>query len=98
MNDKEKKAIDIIKDEIDRYKAIETPKEVYITDIKMLLNLVEEQEAKIKSLESQLDFIGEQNKYIDKLEKEKDKLEKEIDKNISKLSDSLGIKKLLEEE
>ena len=38
--------------------------------VKVVLNLVDKQEEKIQSLESQLDFIGEQNKYICKLEKE----------------------------
>ena len=38
--------------------------------VKVVLNLVDKQQEKIQSLESQLDFIGEQNKYINKLEKE----------------------------
>ena len=50
MSEEEKKAIERIKQEIDRYKAIETPKEVYITDIKILLSLIKKQQKEIKEL------------------------------------------------
>ena len=50
MSEEEKKAIERIKQEIDRYKAIETPKEVYITDIKILLSLIKKQQKEIEDL------------------------------------------------
>jgi len=48
MSENEKKAIEIIKQEIDKNKVTDTPKEVYITDIKMLLNLVKIQQKEIE--------------------------------------------------
>ena len=50
MSEEEKKAIEVIKQEIDRYKAIEMPKGVYITDIKMLLSTVKEQQEEMEEL------------------------------------------------
>lgn len=55
MSDKEKKAVEIIKKEITRpYK---TPLEVYITDIKMLLHLIEKQEKVIDEMAEHLKFL-----------------------------------------
>ena len=59
MSEEEKNAIEAIKQEIDRYKAIEMPKGVYITDIKMLLSIVEKQQKKIKDLEDENYFLKE---------------------------------------
>ena len=50
MSEEEKETIERIKQEIDRYKAIETPKEVYITDIKILLSLIKNQQKEIEEL------------------------------------------------
>lgn len=50
MSEKEKQTIEIIKQEIDR---LETPKDVYITDIKMLLIIIKRQEKEIEDLKKE---------------------------------------------
>lgn len=71
MSENEKKAIEIIKQEIDKNKVTDTPKEVYITDIKMLLSLVEIQQKEIEIWkETENDYEHELARKDEEIEKQ----------------------------
>lgn len=86
MNEEEKKAIETLKDINNALKyrpCFSIPHDTKIFDI--ILNLIEKQQKEIKSLENQLDFIGEQNKHIDKQQKEIEKLNEDKRKMLVEL-------------
>jgi hypothetical protein len=76
MSEEEKKAIELIKKEITEPE--ETPLEVYITDIKMLLHIIEKQQKEIEKMREELQMYVDTDLIIEKQQKENEELKERL--------------------